>query len=110
MEVMIATLVIAPVLLIGLMRFGEGETHQWLAEDSEGSPLARGAGRHSPADASGQRIKAPAARLRPEQAALVRDYCIAKAELVLAAEEEMLDRTASSRRARPSGSAPPLPG
>ena len=36
MLVMIVTLVSAPLLLIGLFRFGEGETHQWLAEESEG--------------------------------------------------------------------------
>ncbi|HEY0629633.1 MAG TPA: PrsW family glutamic-type intramembrane protease, partial [Sphingomicrobium sp.] len=36
MEVMIVTLVAAPLVLIGLLRFGEGETQRWLAEDSEG--------------------------------------------------------------------------
>jgi hypothetical protein len=35
MEVMIVTLIAAPVILIGAMRFGEGETHQWLVEESE---------------------------------------------------------------------------
>ena len=94
MEVMIVTLIIAPVLLIGLMRLGEGETHQWLTEDSEAHRrwLEEWRAGDFPADASGQRIKAIAARVKPEQAALIREYCIAKAELVLAAEEELLDR------------------
>ena len=94
MEVMIVTLIVAPVLLIGLMRLGEGETHQWLTEESEAHRrwLEEWKGGGFPADDSGQRIKALAASLRPEQAALVRDYCVLMAELVLAAEEELLDR------------------
>ncbi len=94
MEVMIVTFVLAPIVLIGLMRMGEGETHQWLTEESEAHRrwLEEWKSGGFPADASGQRIKALAARLKPEQAALVRDYCIVKAELVLAAEEELLDR------------------
>ncbi|HKN41522.1 MAG TPA: PrsW family glutamic-type intramembrane protease, partial [Sphingomicrobium sp.] len=94
MEVMIVTMVLAPILLIGIMRFGEGETQQWLLEESEAHRrwLEEWKSGGFPADASGQRIAALAAKLKPEQAALVRDYCIVKAELVLAAEEELLDR------------------
>jgi RsiW-degrading membrane proteinase PrsW (M82 family) len=93
-EDMIVTLVVAPILLIGLMRFGEGETQQWLLEESAAHRrwLEEWKSGGFPADASGQRIAALAAKLKPEQAALVRDYCIVKAELVLAAEEELLDR------------------
>jgi len=94
MEVMIVTMVLAPILLIGIMRFGEGETQQWLLEESEAHRrwLEEWKSGGFPADASGQRIAALAAKLKPDQAALVRDYCIVKAELVLAAEEELLDR------------------
>jgi len=94
MEVMIVTMILAPMALIGLMRLGEGETHQWLTEESEAHRrwLEEWKSGDFPADASGQRIKALAARVRPDQAALLRDYCITKAELVLAAEEELLDR------------------
>jgi protease PrsW len=94
MEVMIVTFILAPIVLIGLMRIGEGETHQWLTEESEAhrSWLEEWRAGGFPADDSGQRIKALAARVKPEQAALIRDYCIVKAELVLAAEEELLDR------------------
>jgi RsiW-degrading membrane proteinase PrsW (M82 family) len=92
--VMIVTLVAAPVVLIGVMRFGEGETHQWLAEESEAHRrwLEEWKSGGFPADEAGQRIKALTERVKPEQAALLRDYCILKAELVLAAEEELLDR------------------
>jgi RsiW-degrading membrane proteinase PrsW (M82 family) len=94
MEVMIVTFIVAPILLIGLMRFGEGETQQWLATESEAHRrwLEEWQSGGFPADASGQRIKALAARVRPEQAALIRDYCILKTELVVIAEEELLDR------------------
>jgi RsiW-degrading membrane proteinase PrsW (M82 family) len=94
MEVMIVTLVVAPILLIGLMRLGEGETHRWLVEESEGHRqwLAEWQNGGFPADASGQRIAALAARSNPVEAALIRDYCMLKAELVVAAEEELLDR------------------
>ena len=93
MEVMIVTLVVAPVMLIGLMRLGEGEARTWLTEESEAHRrwLEEWKSGGFPADESGQRIAALTERLKPDQAALVREYCIAKAELVLAAEEELLD-------------------
>lgn len=92
--VMILTLIAAPVLLIGVMRFGESETHRWLEEESEEHRrwLEEWRSGGFPADDSGQRIKALAERVKPEQAALLREYCMVKAELVLAAEEELLDR------------------
>ena len=94
MEVMIVTLVLAPIVLLGLMRFGEGETHRWLLEESEGHRqwLAQWQDGGFPSDASGQRIAALAARSSPSEAALIRDYCMLKAELVVIAEEELLDR------------------
>jgi RsiW-degrading membrane proteinase PrsW (M82 family) len=94
MEVMIVTLVVAPIVLIGIMRFGEGETLQWLTEESEGHRrwLEDWRAGGFPADASGQRIAALAARARPAEAELIRNYCMLKTELVLTAEEELLDR------------------
>ena len=94
MLVMLVTLIAAPLLLMTLFRFGENATQQWLFEDSEAHRrwLEEWQSGGFPADASGERIKALAGRVKPEQAALIRDYCIVKAELVLAAEEELLDR------------------
>jgi RsiW-degrading membrane proteinase PrsW (M82 family) len=92
-EVMIVTLVVAPLVLIGLMRFGEGETQKWLAEESESHRrwLEEWRAGGFPRDASGQRIAALAARSNPAEAALIRDYCMLKTELVLMAEEELMD-------------------
>jgi len=93
-EVMIVTMVVAPLVLIGLMRFGEGETHKWLVEESESHRrwLEEWQSGGFPTDASGQRLAALAARSKPAEATLIRDYCMLKAELVVAAEEELLDR------------------
>jgi RsiW-degrading membrane proteinase PrsW (M82 family) len=94
MQVMAVTLVVAPVVLIALMRFGESETHQWLVEESEGHRrwLEEWRAGGFPADASGQRIAALAGRVTPAEAALIREYCMIKTELVVTAEEELLDR------------------
>lgn len=93
-EVMLLTLVTAPVLLVAVMRFGESEAHRWLAEESESHRrwLEEWHSGGFPADASGQRIAALAARVSPREAALIRDYCLLKTELVLMAEEELFDR------------------
>jgi RsiW-degrading membrane proteinase PrsW (M82 family) len=95
--VMIVTLVAAPLVLIALLRFGELETQQWLAEESEGHRLWLDQWRSGgfPDDASGRRIAALTLRLGPEAAETIRAYCIQKAELVLTAEEELLDRDRS---------------
>src|SRR5262245_18136895 len=73
-EVMIVTMVVAPMALIGIMRFGEGETQKWLVEESEGHRRWLEGWRDGgfPADASGQRIAALAARSPPVDAALIR--------------------------------------
>jgi RsiW-degrading membrane proteinase PrsW (M82 family) len=94
MLVMVVTLAVAPLLLLALFRFGESDTQQWLIEDSEGHRrwLEQWRAGGFPADASGQRIAALAARAKPAEAALIRDYCMLKTELVLTAEEELLDR------------------
>ena len=93
MEVMVVTLVLAPIVLIGLMRFGERETHKWLTEDRDSHRrwLEEWRSGGFPSDAAGQRIAALARRAKPHEAALIRDYCLLKTELVLTAEEELLD-------------------
>jgi len=94
MLVMVVTFIAAPLALLGLLHLGENETQQWLAEESEGHRrwLEEWRAGGFPADASGQRIAALAARSTPVEAALIRDYCLLKTELVLTAEEELLDR------------------
>lgn len=92
--VMVVTLAVAPLVLIGLLRFGESETQLWLAEESEGHRrwLEQWRSGGFPSDAAGQRIAALAARSKPAEAELIREYCLLKTELVLTAEEELLDR------------------
>lgn len=92
--VMLATLVAAPIILIGLLRFGESETQQWLAEESESHRrwLEEWRGGGFPADESGRRIAALADRTSKAEADLIREYCMLKTELVLTAEEELMDR------------------
>lgn len=94
MEVMIVTLIVAPIVLIGLMRLGEGEAQRWLAKESENHRvwLEEWNKGGFPTDASGQRIAALAARSNPAEAALIREFCMLMAELVLSAEEELMDR------------------
>ena len=77
-----------------LLRFGEGETQSWLAEESEAHRrwLEEWRAGGFPADASGQRIAALAKRASRREAELIRDYCMLKTELVLAAERGALDR------------------
>ena len=92
--VMLTTLVVAPIVVIGLLRFGEGEAQQWLVEESEGHRrwLEEWRGGGFPADASGQRIAALAGRASKVESERIREYCMLKTELVLNAEEELLDR------------------
>ena len=92
--VMLVTFVAAPAVLLGLLRFGEGEAQTWLAEESatHGDELAAWQAGGYPPGASGERIAALVARTGPEEAAIMRAYCTLKTRLVLAAESELLDR------------------
>ena len=94
MLVMIVTMVVAPMLLLGLLRFGEGEAHGWLAQESAAheAALAEWRGGGFPKDASGQRIEALAKRSAGTQAERIHAYCTLKTELVLAAERELQDK------------------
>lgn len=92
--VMLSTMVFAPLILLGILRFGESEAHQWLVEESEGHRrwLEEWEDGGFPADACGQRIAALAERATKVEADLIRRYCMLKTRLVLTAEEELLDR------------------
>ncbi|MEO6114025.1 MAG: PrsW family glutamic-type intramembrane protease [Sphingomicrobium sp.] len=92
--VMLVTFVAAPAVLLGLLRFGEGEAQTWLAEESatHGEEVTAWQVGGYPRGASGGRIAALVARVGPEEGAIMRDYCALKTQLVLAAEIELLDR------------------
>ena len=92
--VMLATMIAAPLILLGLLRFGEHEAHQWLVEESEGHRrwLEEWENGGFPKDISGQRIAALAERATRVEADMIRSYCMLKTKLVLTAEEELMDR------------------
>ena len=94
MLVMIVTLVVAPLVLLGVLRFGEGEAKGWLAQESAAHETALAEWRAGgfPKDASGQRIEALARRSAGSQAERIHAYCTLKTELVLAAERELQDK------------------
>ena len=94
MLVMMVTMVAAPLVLLALLRFGEGEAHGWLAEESAAHEAALAEWRSGgfPKDASGQRIEALARRSAGTQAERIHAYCTLKTELVLAAERELQDQ------------------
>ena len=94
LEVMAVTLVLAPVALTGLMQWGESEAQRWLAEEFESHRawLQEWRSGEIPKDASGLRIAALACRSTAAEPALIREYCLLKTELVVAAEEELMDR------------------
>lgn len=94
MLVMVVTLVVAPLALLALLRFGEGEARGWLAQESAAHEAALAEWRSGgfPKDASGQRIAALARRAGGAEAERIHAYCMLKTELVLAAERELQDQ------------------
>ncbi len=94
MLVMIVTVAVAPFVLLMVLRFGESEAHDWLAEESTAHEAALAGWRAGgfPDDSSGQRIAALARRTGGDEAERIRRYCALKSELVLAAERELQDR------------------
>ena len=92
--VMMVTVVMAPVALLALLRFGEGEAQAWLAEEraAHREELAAWEAGGYPVGTSGERIAAMVVRALPREGEVIRDYCTLKTRLVLAAETELLDR------------------
>ena len=94
MLVMIVTAVVAPLVLLGLLRFGESEAQGWLAEETTAHEAALAEWRAGgfPQDESGKRIEALAKRAGGAEAERIHAYCMLKTELVLAAERELQDQ------------------
>lgn len=85
---MIATLVIAPFLIMALFKYGAQEAQQWLVKESAEHRIALAAWREGnyPDDSSGRMIAALAARSAPAIAKTMQRYCETLTALVLAAE------------------------
>lgn len=93
---LLGTVIVAPILLIGILSFGTAEAQKWLvAEKAEhlAQLEALRAGRW-PDTPAGAKIGALADRLDPEAAKRVRRYWELQAWLVAEAEETMLEEAA----------------
>ena len=88
MVAMIATLAVAPFLIMALFKFGAQEAQQWLGHESALHRSALEAWRSGgyPDDESGRRIAALVERSEPATGRAIRDYCEQMTALVLAAE------------------------
>ena len=88
---MMASIIIAPIALIGIFQFGTAEAQRWLTADlaEHKGQLARLSAGEWPDTPSGRKIAGLAARLDPEAAKRVRRYWELMAWLVVQAEEVM---------------------
>lgn len=94
MVAMMAALVATPLVLIAIFQFGTAEAQSWLAEESatHREALEKLRAGSFPADESGRRIAALAARLGGEAGDRVRDYLMTEMALIVAAEEKLLGK------------------
>jgi RsiW-degrading membrane proteinase PrsW (M82 family) len=94
MLAMIATLAIAPFLIMGMFRFGAVEAQQWLSQEREVHRTALAAWRAGgfPDDSSGKKIAALVGRSDAATAARIRDYCEQMTFLALSAEDALHDQ------------------
>ena len=103
MVAMMGALVATPLVLMGIFQFGTAEAQGWLAEESAAhrdalDQLKAGA---FPADESGRRIAALAARLGGAPGERVRDYLAVEMALVVAAEEKLLGKPVDAGNLQP---------
>ena len=97
---MIATLAIAPFLIMALFKFGAQEAQHWLAQESAVHRAALAAWRDGgyPEDDSGRRIAALVERSDPATGAAIRDYCREMTALVLAAETALHEQAEDAEK------------
>jgi RsiW-degrading membrane proteinase PrsW (M82 family) len=100
MVAMIATLAIAPFLIMALFKFGAQEAQQWLSQEGALHKAALTAWRSGgfPDDESGRRIAALVERSDPAAGKAIRDYCEQMTALVYAAETALHDQAADEDR------------
>ncbi|MEO5612824.1 MAG: hypothetical protein ABIT68_08810, partial [Sphingomicrobium sp.] len=100
MLAMLGTVIIAPLALMAIFRFGAGEAHQWLTVEREAHRAmldTLSAGRF-PDDLAGRRIAALAARSSAQTGERIREYWEVLTRLVLTSEETLLEQSADSQR------------
>lgn len=94
MMAMIATLAIAPFLIMAMFRFGAIEAQHWLSHEREVHRLALEAWQSGgfPADGSGQKIAALVARSDSRTGQNIREYCEQLTFLAWTAEDALHDQ------------------
>jgi RsiW-degrading membrane proteinase PrsW (M82 family) len=96
MIAMMATILVAPLVILAILNFGAAEAHRWLAaecaEHKQQLESLR-AGRW-PSGVAGEKIAALAGRLDEEGAKRIRRYWELQAWLVVEAEEAMMEEAA----------------
>jgi hypothetical protein len=96
MIAMMATILVAPLVILAILNFGAAEAHRWLAaecaEHKQQLESLR-AGRW-PSGVAGERIAALARRLDEEGAKRIRRYWELQAWLVVEAEEAIMEEAA----------------
>jgi RsiW-degrading membrane proteinase PrsW (M82 family) len=100
MLALLGTLMLAPLTLMAIFRFGAGEARQWLTVEREVHRAlleTLNAGRF-PDDPDGRRIAALAARSGAKTGELIREYWALLTRLVLTSEEILLEQSADTER------------
>lgn len=100
LQVMLVTLVAAPLLILMIFRFGSLEAQDWLREEQdEHREILRSLekGVYPQAD-WGRRIQALADRCDPDTARHILEYCKVQAGLVLTAEETLMGQAQQHER------------
>lgn len=97
---MLAAIVVAPIVLIGIFQFGTTEAERWLKQESSEHRAQVEALRAGgwPDNPSGRKIAALAERTGPEGARRIRRYWELQAWLVAQAEETMLEEEAGGAK------------
>lgn len=104
---MVGTILLAPLALMAIFRLGTSEAQQWLGveRDAHRAMLDTLRAGRFPDDATGGRIAALAGRAGTRTAAQIRDYWTLLTQLVLTAEETLLDQSADDERIAVSAAA-----
>ncbi|MEO6579728.1 MAG: PrsW family glutamic-type intramembrane protease [Sphingomicrobium sp.] len=94
MLALIATLAIAPFLIMGIFRLGAVEAQKWLSQEREvhAEALAAWKAGGYPSGASGHKIAALVARSDPKTAENIREYCEQLTFLAWTAEDALHDQ------------------
>ena len=102
MLAMLGTVIIAPLALMAIFRFGAGEAQHWLKVERNGHRAmldTLSAGRF-PDNPDGHRIAELAARSGPQNGELIREYWEVLTRLVLTAEETLLQQSLDADRVK----------